>query len=186
LKLRSQKKRLKTTVILFTLTLFLAGGVVFTGCSDSGSPTVAQAPISVKPKTQVLSQGTATATMEKPQDVYSYNPAGKRDPFAPLIVKEDRKAQSGEVRPPLERYNIYDFKLTGIVWGGLGYSAMLEGPDGKGYFIRVGTVMGQNKGVVKKITHNTMVIEEKFKTISGEIDRKEIVIELRKKEEGMQ
>jgi len=31
-----------------------------------------------------------------------------------------------------------------------------------------------------------MVIEEKFKSFSGEINRKEIVIELRKKQEGMQ
>jgi type IV pilus assembly protein PilP len=100
-------------------------------------------------------------------------------------MKEDRKAQTGD-RPPLERYGLFEFKLTGVVWGGLGYSAMLEGPDGKGYFVHVGTIMGQNKGVVKKITQNTMVIEEKIKTITGEIDRKEIVIELRKKQEGMQ
>jgi hypothetical protein len=39
---------------------------------------------------------------------------------------------------------------------------------------------------VKKITKDAMVVEEKFKTISGETDRKEIVIELRKKQEGMQ
>jgi len=37
---------------------------------------------------------------------------------------------------------------------------------------------------VKKITQNTMVIEEKFKDPQGETNRKEIVIELRKKQEG--
>ncbi|MGE5174280.1 MAG: pilus assembly protein PilP, partial [Betaproteobacteria bacterium] len=75
---------------------------------------------------------------------------------------------------------------TGIVWGGFGFNAMLEGPDGKGYFVRVGTIIGQNRGVVKKITQDRMVIEEKFKNFSGETERKEIVIELRKKQEGMQ
>ncbi len=100
-------------------------------------------------------------------------------------MKEDQKALTGE-RPPLERYNIYEFKLSGIVWGGFGYSAMVEGPDGKGYFVHVGTIIGQNKGIVKKITQYTMVIEEKFKTISGESNRKEIVLELRNKQEGMQ
>ncbi len=72
------------------------------------------------------------------------------------------------------------------MWGGFGYNAMIEGPDGKGYFIRVGTIIGPNKGVVKKITQHTMVVEEKYKTFSGETQRKEIVIELRKKQEGMQ
>jgi len=79
---------------------------------------------------------------------------------------------------------MHQFKLAGIVWGGLGYHAMLEGPDGKGYFVKVGSVIGPNHGVIKKITANTMTVEEKFKDPSGEINKKEIVIELRKKQEG--
>jgi type IV pilus assembly protein PilP len=60
---------------------------------------------------------------------------------------------------------------------------MVEGPDGKGYFIRVGTILGPNRGVVRKITQNMMVIEETFKNFAGETERKEIIIELRKKQE---
>jgi hypothetical protein len=78
--------------------------------------------------------------------VYTYNPQGKRDPFAPIIVKEDKKANLAD-RPPLEQYNVYDFKFAGVIWGGFGYNAMLEGPDGKGYLVRVGTIIGPNKGV---------------------------------------
>jgi Tfp pilus assembly protein PilP len=183
--MRQQKKHhIKKTFTGLTLILLLLGSGI-TGCSDSGKPTALQTPASVKPKQQVITLGTTTAAAEKPQVVSAYNPTGRRDPFLPIIVREDRKAQS-EDRPPLERYNIYEFKLTGIVWGGFGYNAMLEGPDGKGYFVRAGAIIGQNKGVVKKISKDAMVIEEKFKTISGETDRKEIVIELRKKQEGMQ
>jgi type IV pilus assembly protein PilP len=72
------------------------------------------------------------------------------------------------------------------VWGGFGYNAMVEGPDGKGYFVRTGTVIGPNKGTIKKITKDTMVIEEKFKNYMGKIERKQIVIEMRKKQGGMQ
>jgi len=182
---RQRKNQVNIGITGLTLMLSLIAGAGITGCSDSGKLPQAQAPTSAKPKQQVITQVTATVTEEKPQAVYSYNPAGKRDPFSPLIVKEDRKALTGE-RPPLERYNVYEFKLSGIVWGGFGYSAMVEGPDGKGYFVRVGTIIGQNKGIVKKITKYTMVIDEKFKTISGETDRKEIVLELRNKQEGMQ
>jgi Tfp pilus assembly protein PilP len=182
---RQKKNHSKTTFTGFTLLLLLCGCVGIAGCSDSGKPTAPITPASVKPKQQVITQGTATAIVEAPKVVFSYNPLGRKDPFSPIIVREERKAQS-EDRPPLERYNLYEFKLTGIVWGGFGYNAMLEGPDGKGYFVRVGTIIGLNKGVVKKIAKDVMVIEEKFKTISGETDRKEIVIELRKKQEGMQ
>jgi type IV pilus assembly protein PilP len=165
------------------LSLIIGGGIV--ACSDSGKPPVVQTPASVKPTQQVITQRTTTVVEQKPQAVFTYNPTGKHDPFTPIIVKDERKAPPGD-RPPLERFNISEFKLTGIVWGGFGFSAMLEGPEGKGYFVRVGTLIGQNKGVVKKITKDAMVVEEKFKTISGETERKEIVIELRKKQEGMQ
>jgi type IV pilus assembly protein PilP len=182
---RQRKNQVNIAITRLTLMLSLIAGAGIMGCSDSGKLPQAQAPASAKLKQQVITQVTATLTEEKSQTVYSYNPVGKRDPFSPLIVKEDHKALTGE-RPPLERYNIYEFKLSGIVWGGFGYSAMLEGPDGKGYFVHVGTIIGQNKGIVKKITQYTMVIEEKFKTISGETDRKEVVLELRNKQEGMQ
>lgn len=182
---RHRNKQIEITFTAFALMLFLIAGTGISGCSDSGKPPEVQAPASIKPKQQVITLGTSTVVEQKPEVVYSYKTAGKRDPFAPLIVKEEQKALTGE-RPPLERYNIYEFKLSGIVWGGFGYNAMLEGPDGKGYFVHTGMIVGQNKGIVKKITQHTMVVEEKFKTISGEPDRKEIVIELRKKQEGMQ
>jgi len=182
---RHRKKQFNRVLAGFTSMLSLITVVVITGCSDSGNLPQAKVPTSAKAKQQMITQITPTVTEDKSQANFSYNPAGKRDPFAPLIVKEDQKALTGE-RPPLERYNIYEFKLAGIVWGGFGYSAMLEGPDGKGYFVHVGTIIGQNKGIVKKITQYTMVIEEKFKTISGESNRKEIVLELRNKQEGMQ
>ena len=47
------------------------------GCSDSGKPSTVQTPIAVKPAQQPISQATATVVEEKPQDVYSYNPAGE-------------------------------------------------------------------------------------------------------------
>lgn len=159
------------------------------GCSESQkapAPPVAPAVTGTAIQRQPITStptGTALTTIEeKPADVYSYRPINRRDPFAPIISKQEKKTNVGD-RPPLERYNISEFKLSGIVWGGFGYNAMLEGPDGKGYFIRVGTILGPNRGVVKKITQNMIVIEEKFKNVMGEIERKEITVELRKKQE---
>ena len=161
--------------------------VIFSGCSDSPkTPVASLGPTAPVKKQPIISAPTGTDIAkreEQPASVYNYNPAGRRDPFAPIIEKESKKAKAGD-RPPLERYNIGEFKLTGILWGGFGYNAMLEGPDGKGYFIRVGTILGPNRGVVKKITQSTLVVEEKYKIYSGETQRKEIVIELRKKQEG--
>ena len=182
-QLLKQGKKFNNFVVTALLLMPLAA--VMAGCSESGNTPGTVAQKTQKPVQQAISQPTVTAKEEKPQYAYTYNPVGRRDPFAPLIVKQETAAKLSD-RPPLERYNLYEFKMMGVMWGGFGYNAVLEGPDGKGYFIRVGTVIGPNKGVVKKITQSSVVVEEKFKSISGEPERKETVIELRKKQEEIQ
>lgn len=125
--------------------------------------------------------GTSTAAEEKAAVKYAYKPAGRRDPFAPIIEKIVKKSR-GE-RPPLERHNIGDFTLSGIIWGGFGYNAILEGPDGKGYFVKVGTLLGPNGGVIRRINKNNLVVEEKYRNYAGKTERKEIVMQLRRKQE---
>lgn len=155
------------------------------GCSDQTKPAEkAATPVAAQqPKSVATATAAPTTAEEQSAAIYAYSPAGRRDPFMPIIIKEEKKGLVG-AKTPLERFPVNEFKLAGIVWGGLGYHAMLEGPDGKGYFIRVGTKIGPNQGVVKKITQTTMIIEEKYKDPTGEINRKEITIELRKKQEG--
>jgi len=164
--------------------LLVGAMLALVGCAEpQKAPTKsASQPVPKQPIVSTPIRTEIAMTEEKHAPVYTYNPAGRRDPFAPIIVKESKKGKESD-RPPLERYNINEFKLTGIIWGGFGYNAMLEGPDGKGYFVRVGAILGPNRGVVKKITQNTMVVEEKYKTYTGETEHKEIVVELRKKEE---
>ncbi len=178
------KKRNRKPIFIFFILVLVCG--VLQACSDSANTPPASSEPEAVQKTPVASSPTATVVqkIEEPAlPVYSYNPSGRTDPFAPLIQTDTKKAKTGD-RPPLERHNITEFKLAGIVWGGFGYNAMLEGPDGKGYFVRVGTLLGPNGGVIKKITQNTMIIEEKFKTYTGDTERKEIVVELRKKQEA--
>ena len=161
--------------------------IVSAGCSDSKN--TASSPPAGKTKQAVTSQMTLTAGVVIPgqsADDYAYDPAGRRDPFAPIVSRESKQLGQKSSLPPLERYPISEFKMTGILWGGFGYNAMLEGPDGKGYFVHVGTLIGPNRAVVKKISQESLVIEEKFKNYMGADDRREIIVNLRKKQEGMQ
>jgi type IV pilus assembly protein PilP len=157
--------------------------VLAMGCSKADKPVATPPSPQTQPKTVVTGTAAEIKPEAQPEEIYAYTPAGRRDPFTPIIIKEEKKALGG-ARTPLERYPVNEFKLAGIVWGGLGYHAMLEGPDGKGYFVKVGTVIGPNRGVIRKITPNTMIIEEKFKDPTGQVDKREVVIELRKKQEG--
>lgn len=98
---------------------------------------------------------------ESNQDRYRYNPAGKRDPFYSKLWKEDsaielpKRAAIG-----LQKYEITEINLVGIVWGALGRKGVVETPEGKSYMINVGTPVGKHGGIVKEITEKEVVIQE--------------------------
>jgi len=181
---RRSRKPINQGIASALTILGLAG--LLAGCGEPARKTTAPA-VSTPAQKQAIATGatkTGAQAGEEAAPVYSYNANGRRDPFAPIIMPETKKGIAAD-RPPLERYNITEFKLSGIVWGGFGYNAILEGPDGKGYFVHAGTVVGPNRGVVKKITPTSVVIEEKYKTYTGETERRETVVELRKTQEAM-
>jgi len=177
------RKLIKEAVFFVLMASILASLLV--ACGEQAKAPVPVASTAVQK--QAIATGptkTGAKAGEEAVAVYTYNAIGRRDPFAPIIMPEAKKGAAMD-RPPLERYNITEFKLSGIVWGGFGYNAILEGPDGKGYFVHAGTVVGPNRGVVKKITPTTLVIEEKYKTYTGDTERRETVVELRKPQEAM-
>jgi len=163
--------------------------IVGAGCSDSKNtavPSVAKAtPTTAPTVTSQMTQTTGVVISGPNAADYAYEPGDRRDPFAPIVSRENKLSGKSSNLPPLERYTISEFKMTGILWGGFGYKAMLEGPDGKGYFVHVGTFIGPNRAKVKTITQDALVLEEKFKNYMGADDRREIIINLRKKQEGM-
>lgn len=158
------------------------------GCSDSNKPASPSSGKATQTAPTVTSQVTPTTVVSVPGQGaadYAYDPEGRRDPFAPIVSRASKLTGQTNL-PPLERYPISEFKMTGILWGGFGYNAMLEGPDGKGYFVHVGSIIGPNRAVVKKITEDSLLLEEKFKNDMGADVRREIIINLRKTQEGMQ
>ena len=111
----------------------------------------------------------------------SYDPSGRRDPFAP-IIENSLQGQSDAVLPPLQRVGLTELSLIGIVWGAYGYTAMVQTPDGKGYSIRRGTRVGPNNGVVSSITDRGIIVQERFTDVYGNKQEREYVKLLHAKE----
>jgi type IV pilus assembly protein PilP len=82
----------------------------------------------------------------------------------------------------LERFDISALKLVGILWGQLGRRALIRAPDNKGYFVTVGTYMGENGGQVSGINDDHSMIEEQYKDTEGNIVGKTLNLPLRRKE----
>ena len=98
--------------------------------------------------------------LEEPSapDAYHYDPQGRRDPFQSLIGPAPQ-LQPGQ-RPPGPRgFLIDEIKLQGVVkTRQQGLVAMVNGPDNKGYLVKVGDKVLD--GEVIRISPNAIVFRQ--------------------------
>ena len=122
-----------------------------------------------------------TPPLAEAVDGYTYDPKSRREPFQSLarLVKIVKK---GEEVPPLQLVQISDLKLLGIIWGGYGYHGLVRTPDGKGYTVKEGMLMGTNNGVISAITDKAVIVSEPSIDITGNKITKDVEILLRPKE----
>ena len=122
------------------------------------------------------------ANAKESVEKYIYDPKGKRDPFKPYV---DLEAQKKKKLVPLQKYEVSQLKLTGIIWGGgMNSMAMVEDPIGKGYVIKKGMRIGSNDGKVKKITKDRVIITERYRDYLGEVKSREVSLKLYHTKEG--
>lgn len=134
-----------------------------------------------KPAASAVAPIAAIAPASPVAEGYTYEPKSRRDPFQSLtrLVKIDRTRLE---MPPLQRVQLSDLKLMGIIWGGYGYYGLVRTPDGKGYTVKEGMLMGTNNGVISAITDKAVTVSEPSIDIAGNKSTKDIVILLRPKE----
>ena len=126
--------------------------------------------------------GATDAMFGLPQPpVGGYDPAGRRDPFAP-VLSQLAPGQVDPTLPPLQRVNLTDMNLIAIIWGAYGYTAMVQTPDGNGYTVRKGTRVGPNSGVVSAVTEKGIIVQERFTDVYGRKQEREYVKLLHPKE----
>ncbi|TLY30101.1 MAG: pilus assembly protein PilP, partial [Nitrospirae bacterium] len=86
------------------------------------------------PATTMTAAPSAAVPPADSVEGYSYDPKSRRDPFQSL-TKVIKTASLQSQMPPLQRVQISDMKLLGIMWGGYGYYGLIQTPDGKGYTV---------------------------------------------------
>ena len=137
---------------------------------------------------EVLMETQDKAKREQSRDdEYHYNPIGKRDPFYSKLLEEKKKIEPNKKLFGVQRYDLAELRLVGIIWGGLGRKGVVETPEGKSYLVKVGMPIGKNGGVVKAITNQEVVIQE-FVTdyLGNEIENISIIKIQRKEQEQKQ
>jgi len=104
---------------------------------------------------------------------------GRRDPFRPFTLDlQHAEAQEDEPQSPLQRYEIAQLKLTGLVLDMRPPRAMLQDNSGMGYIVTPGTPIGRRKGVVKSIEPGRLVVEEIVLDYYGRQQPHQVVVEM--------
>ena len=101
-----------------------------------------------------------------------------RDPFRPATLQKKVVARPRENLSPLERFELNQLKIVGIVWDMKEPRAMVEDTTGLGYTIKVGAPIGANDGVVKAIHRNEIIVEEVYYDVYGARKKREVSMKL--------
>ena len=115
-----------------------------------------------------------SAVAEEPR----LSPVGRRDPFRPFTLNTRSSPRRRENLSPLERFELGQLKLVGVIWNVKEQSAMVEDSTGLGYTVRIGTAIGPNDGKVKLIKPSEIIIEEAFVDVYGAKKKREVPMKL--------
>lgn len=153
-----------------TWLLLMALLMSLSGCGkESPQPenTVAKtSKAKVEAKKQVLE--VKTPEPKKVEPTYVYEPDGRRDPFLPLMQIRKPVSQSGQPLTPLQKFDLGQFRLIGVIIGRNEPMAMVMAPGGKAYVLKRGVKIGKNAGQVTDIREDAVVVEERFYDFAGE------------------
>lgn len=156
-------------------------GVAEKKAAGSKPETVRQAETSAVPEKGSTPEGDA-ATMVAP-----YDGTSRVDPFLPLIAKKaeirDKNARKLERRAPktpLEKVDLSQLRLVGIIGTPAGRTAMVEESSGKGYVVQKGTYMGLHSGKVTAVDTDRIVVTEIIEDLSGELREQSRELKLQK------
>ena len=179
----THSSRFYAFAVIFVSLVFLVGGL---GCGKekeqeqvpSSSPVVKK--VAPKPDEQFspLKDEENEKKLNAPATP-AYDPEGKRDPFVSFSSKgEELTSEDQSPLLPLQRYELGELKMVGVIWGAKGPKALVEDARGTGYTIGIGERVGRSGGVVTRITETEIIVREEFPGVGGRKVARESTLQL--------
>ncbi len=151
-------------LLLMSLLVSLLLPAVGCGDGDDSAPTV----VKKTKKEKVEEKEDPEAAKRRAEELaYTYDAVGRRDPFKTyfdelVLVDNDAKNLT-----ELQRVELDKLKLVGMVTGTATPMAMVEDQSGRGFTVKIGTLVGKRFGQVKSIRRGEVVVQEEFRDFTG-------------------
>lgn len=108
----------------------------------------------------------------RPYEPFSYDAFNLPDPFKPRKLSQSGggglQPDLSRPREPLEAYSLETLKMVGVISKKGGVNAVIATPDKAIYHVHVGNYMGQNFGLITKITDTEITLKEIVQDSAGD------------------
>jgi type IV pilus assembly protein PilP len=142
----------------------------------------AQGAPAVQPANPASPQAAAPATATPPPaEAYTYDPAGRRDPFVSLLSR-GIEPTTGRRLTGLAGLATGEAMLRGILQSRNSYVALVAGPDGKTYSARANDRLLD--GIIRSVTPQGIVIMQEVNDPLSLVKQREVRKGLRTAEDG--
>ena len=142
----------------------------------------AQGAAAVQPANPASPQAAAPATTAPPApEAYTYDPAGRRDPFVSLLSRGIEPA-GGKKLTGLGGLTTGEIMVRGVLQSRNSYVALISGPDGKTYSAHVNDRLLD--GVIRSVTPDGIVIMQEVNDPLSLVKQREVRKGLRTAEDG--
>lgn len=123
-----------------------------------------------------------------PTESFVYQKEGRPDPFLPFLQEKVLQQEIRTDDHPMEeltglrQFEPNQLQLVAIIFGGDAPVAMVQDPVGKGYPVRIGTMIGRY-GIIEQIVPNAVIVKQTARTWDQEKLYKRVEMVLRKEGE---
>jgi type IV pilus assembly protein PilP len=172
----------------FFLASLLVAALAFPGCKKKVQPPPPPPPKpAVNATLPVQKQSTSAKTAGIAVQPIDFGT--KKDPFKPFaseVAARQAKAKpsakaSTEDLLPIQRYDVNKFKVSGVIAGLKENTALVIDPEGRGYVVREGMLIGNGDGRISRITSSSIEVVEHYRDDKGHNRKSTIMLTLPKK-----
>jgi Tfp pilus assembly protein PilP len=163
------------------VTSALKSGVMAAVFVAAAGLVCAQGAPAVQPANPASPQPPVTATPPPALEAYTYDPAGRRDPFVSLLSR-GLESSTGKKLTGLAGLATGEVMLRGVIESRNSYVALVSGPDGKTYSARANDRLLD--GIIRSVTPQGIVIMQDVNDPLSLVKQREVRKGLRTAEDG--